>query len=643
MKMKIAIAIILSLLIFDVSAKMRRSYHSRYARDDYEDDRPLRRHRASRVRYERRERNYRRVSRSLKHIRHKRYLRTVRKHISRHHKTFRRLHGSENLKRSSRKLNWQNDMYPTASNVDVVIKANYTAMFNKFKSFCANKMQSCTDNCNTDYCSKNANSMYCTRCYNNCIYVADNPCYNYNTATYNPKNDFLIRFTSDFNSNTFDRCDNYEKRYCGKTCNDQYCTLYPRSIECSACKESCTQAGLERCYNNWGIRREMTDYRNRIKHSLEKVYNTTFTDAPLLVTKSEEFCKFDCDKTYCTIDPDTYVCGECKTSCTSKAQWFRSTLKPVSANTQTYFNAFFDESHKCTRIHGEIVALCRKARCNKNDPYHQNCIECIKDGLIGAKQACVVKIRKDTYDQQVYNGVAAYFKRAPLRCETCNGQYIRGPCDNYCQQDQKCKNSCNAGPSEMACLSTCSGDKKQLYNTKFNPKMQAEFNKREETCETCQTYCDMDWLRVCYESDFTCKNEFAVLCRHECNLRFCQAFKDRHQMYSQNLSGSKELYQSEMVLALQRAKRKQVLRLEYDQKKIEKIQELALNLKRNAIFDSIKLMEGLIYEEQRDLTVKTENKELTYEEETMKKIFSAYTTAENLAKTSDPEVLIFDT
>ena len=228
-------------------------------------------------------------------------------------------------------------------------------------------------------------------------------------------------------------------------------------------------------------------------------------------------------------------------------------------------------------------------------------------------------------------------------CDQCNASIGTQMCNSYCLNDQKCKQACNKDISEAACITTCTnGDRREKYKQKFASALSTQFSKRKESCESCDSFCNMDWLRSCYETDSNCKAEFITQCKSECNTTFCKAYQDQMYAYQQNLSGSKELYQQDLILSLQRAKRRQALRAEYDQKKIEKIQELALNLKRNAIFDSIKLMEGLIYEEQRELVNQTQQKELKYEEEIMKKIESAYTTQEALGQETNPEILIFE-
>ena len=152
----------------------------------------------------------------------------------------------------------------------------------------------------------------------------------------------------------------------------------------------------------------------------------------------------------------------------------------------------------------------------------------------------------------------------------------------------------------------------------------------------------MQSLSFCYYDDSPCKDSFMRHCNNECNLKFCKEYAQRQGQNRANIQGSKDLYDQEVILTLQRSKKRQSLRLEYDNKKIEKIEELALDLKRNAIFDSIQAMESVIYTEQRNLVKNQEVKDKLHEEDLMKKILEAYLTPENLAKVTDPEILVFE-
>lgn len=629
--MKIAIAIILSLVMIEAATKMSRSHHSYHERDD-EENRHLRHNSRN---FNHRHRN---VKRTLRQIRHK-PIKSNRRRVSRHRRTYNRVRHSRKLSRNSRKPSWRSVQYPTPTKVDYEIKTNYTSAFNKFKSFCNDINKSCNDNCRHDYCDIMPESLYCTRCSENCRSASYNPCHNFDSIKYNPQEILSRRFIIDFNSDTINKCEHYEKRHCARSCGTEYCEAYPQSSECNLCLTACKKVGDQICKQQPNVNIQnslrMTQRRNFII-----TYTNTFKDAPLVSSRSSEFCKYDCNTNYCYLDPEAYKCKECGTACRDVAQNYTKLLSNYTETSLRYFNIFFDENHKCTRTHREIVGLCMKSSCNHLDPYQSSCLDCIRGGIIGAKQACMIKMRKNTKIQEIFTGIVPFFSNPPLDCNDCSDQYTE-ICNVYCGRDTTCKQQCGQ-PGEMACISRCSGDKRHLYRDKFYQPMMNQFKVRIETCESCRSFCEMDWLRYCYEGDLACKSEWTTLCNFECGKSFCQKFRDEFGRKRSKIVNSKILYEQELILTIQRQKRRQLLRLDYDEKKTQKIQELAIRLQRDAIFDSIKLMEGLIYSDQAKLTTATQKKEDEFESETMKKIYAAYMTAEKLRAVTNLELRIFD-
>lgn len=629
---------IISLLMVEMAAKMRRGYHSYHDREDYHASRNVRRHTRRQLRHRYYEHKRRHVERRRRHKRARSSRRMKERH---YYRSSKRSSPHNKHRKHLRKLQWQNVQNPSLQNVDYDLKTYYKGVFTNFTSFCIDRDKSCQNNCKKDYCDIQPQSLYCIRCVDNCINAAYNPCEGFRSENFKPQQKLYDTFFKNFTENNIDRCEYYDKRYCPRSCKKHYCDAYPQSQECTLCSSECNNVGKKICETDQ-YKTETSNREIAIRQNFNITYNNTFFNTPLLSKVSVDFCTADCNNNYCYIDPEAFRCKACGDMCNKIALNYAEKAESFNATASKYFKEFFDESHKCIRLHREVISLCSLSICTETDPYNPNCIICVQSGLIGANQACSVKIRKDTRLQEIFTGVAKVFQKNPMACSQCDQSNIINPvCSNYCFQDITCANNCSE-PAQVACTSMCVGEKGQYYLSKFNPKMTEQFNKRKETCDTCVSYCEMDWIRFCYEGDAACRQEWNTTCTEGCNIRFCSIYRARVEQLAENLKNSKNLYQQRLILSLQRQKRRQSLRLDYDDKRNQKIQELALNLQRNAIFDSIKLMEGDIYVNQRTLAEQAKKKDDDYSQDLMKKIYAAYTTEEMLKKTLDAGLKIFE-
>ena len=345
---------------------------------------------------------------------------------------------------------------------------------------------------------------------------------------------------------------------------------------------------------------------------------------PILYYKRTEYCNAKCTKQNCSRYKDKYICDFCIRECHNFANSVVSKLSSINRYRKKFFELYMEKMYRCDRRDDDVSALCKKRECRAGYAKSKDCLQCLSEGRKGALLACTVDLGDRTpkdikYFKMAYN----HYRTKSKKCQQCAQDY-KGFCSLKCKTNKTCKKHCEK-PAQAACRSACLGPKTIYYRNKFNKVVEKLLGEREETCNACNPMCQIEKKGNCYTGDKTCSIEFKKICHHKCKMSYCKKFRDQYHKALQNAHLSKEYFITKTQHEFQRLKSKQGKRIEYDTQRIHKMDDLVFRYNRDTIFDSVLLMEGILYDEQRKRAKEIVEQREEDEQEIMDQIQVAYT------------------
>lgn len=375
----------------------------------------------------------------------------------------------------------------------------------------------------------------------------------------------------------------------------------------------------------------------------EGIFKQLFADIikyPILYYKRTEYCKVKCSKQSCSRYKDNYICNMCNKKCQEYANTVVSKLSTINRFRKKFFELFMEKNYRCERRDDDVTGQCKKVECRPGYARSAACTQCLAEGKKGAYIACNVDIGDRTpADRKFFRPAYTHYRAKPKKCQECAQDY-KGYCSLKCKTDKKCKGHC-LKPAQAACRSVCLGPKTTYYRTKFRNIVEKLLGERSEPCKNCDPLCQVEKRGNCYKEDKTCNLEFKKICDHRCKMAKCQKYKDQFHKAIRNAAYTKEYFMEKAQHELQRQKQKQQKRHEYDELRMNKMEDLVFRYNRDTIYDSVLLMEGILYDEQRKLSKTIASQRQEEEQEIMDSILVAYTNQVAL-DSSDKEYNIFD-
>lgn len=391
-------------------------------------------------------------------------------------------------------------------------------------------------------------------------------------------------------------------------------------------------------------RREAERKRRELEAKRKRLFHNNFyyivSAYPILYRYKTQYCNARCYRWgWCYYTRDPYMCANCH----SKCHWYMETYaKPkqsyITHDELRWYKYFHKYKRKCGRFRDTIYATCRAEnyRYGRYNWYQVN--RCSREGIKGAYVMCsVANYAPQHYTVNLY--YRAYWGLRPTRwCPSCKFDSLTW-CSNNCGTNKKCNQDCKP-LAFMACLAHCREHKRHYFKELFAKKTRQLLYKMHEYCSTCDSFCYYEGYGTCVNYSVNCFVNFLHTCKHECKMMKCPAYKRQYYHDLKVLEERRRYFLEKTGDEFKRIKNKQAQRSFYDDKKLEKLGDLVNRYNRDSMYDSILIMEGSLYEEQRKMVAELSADTKAQEDLFMSRVLEAYISEEDLAK-SDDEIKIF--
>ena len=371
------------------------------------------------------------------------------------------------------------------------------------------------------------------------------------------------------------------------------------------------------------------------KKTFNDLFNSVTTAYPLLYRYKNEYCNGRCSSCWYK---DKYICTHCKAKC---HEFLEKNAKPKQNQITHYELRFYKYFHKykmkCGRFNQEIYGIC-KAENYHHGRYNWSTIhQCNNEGRKGAYVMCAVTNYAPTHKMiKTYWHARSYL--GGHYCKSC--QYVS---KDYCYR----QNGSNKQgykdclkPALSACFSYCRRPSRLYFRHYYEKLTRQIMYKQHISCGECPNFCYYEAFGNCVTNSSLCFNRFRSNCIHQCKYTKCPAYKRKYHYDLKVLEQKRQYFLAKTSDEFRRAKNKQQRRNEYDDKRLNKLENLVSRYNRDSVYDSVLIMEGSLYEEQRKMVAQLAGDIKAEDDLFMSRVLAAYISEEELNK-ADDEIKIF--